>query len=139
MTEDVFGGWGAAGRWRWLRSRERLRQRVLARGAVYVYRRNGSSWNFEAYLKATNPRLGGQFGFSVCTTGNIIAIGANLEDSSGSDPNDGAAQKSGAACVYAWDGANWQATQRLKASNLGDDDQFGTAIGCAGTESSCSL
>ncbi|TMG76709.1 MAG: hypothetical protein E6H75_07805, partial [Betaproteobacteria bacterium] len=34
-------------------------------GAVYVYIRSGTTWTQQAYIKASNPGAGDQFGFSV--------------------------------------------------------------------------
>ncbi len=50
-------------------------------GAVYVYKRTGSIWAQEAYVKAVNNGSGDNFGYSVSLSGDTLAVGAYLEDS----------------------------------------------------------
>ena len=50
-------------------------------GAVYVYKRTGTSWMQEAYIKASNNDAGDQFGWSVALEGDTLAVGARSEDS----------------------------------------------------------
>ncbi|PRQ03999.1 hypothetical protein ENSA5_11820 [Enhygromyxa salina] len=56
-----------------------------AAGAVYVFARNGGVWTQQAYVKASNTGASDQFGLSVALsgTGDTLAVGAHLEDSSG--------------------------------------------------------
>ncbi len=53
-------------------------------GAAYVYRRVGGAWQFDAYLKATNPGPDDRFGWRVAVSGDgdTLAVGAYLEDGS---------------------------------------------------------
>ncbi|MBI4374157.1 MAG: FG-GAP repeat protein [Deltaproteobacteria bacterium] len=51
-------------------------------GAVYVFRRSGTAWSHEAYLKASNTSNSDWYGFSVAVNGDTIAVGAYQEDSS---------------------------------------------------------
>ncbi len=51
-------------------------------GAVYMFIRNGSTWNQQAYLKASNSGSFDYFGHSVSISGNTIVVGTYLEDSS---------------------------------------------------------
>jgi hypothetical protein len=50
-------------------------------GAVYVFRRTGTSWQQEAYLKASNTDPGDFFGTSVALAGDTLAVGTTGEDS----------------------------------------------------------
>ncbi|TGM08644.1 hypothetical protein EHQ86_02340, partial [Leptospira yasudae] len=50
-------------------------------GAVYVFRRIGTNWVQEAYLKAPNAEAGDSFGYSVAIFGDTIAVGAFGESS----------------------------------------------------------
>ncbi len=52
---------------------------ALSAGAAYVYRREGSAWVFEAYLKSPYPTGFGYFSSSVAISGDTIAIGARNE------------------------------------------------------------
>ena len=48
-------------------------------GAVYIYRRTGSSWARQAYIKAANAEASDQFGDSVMLSGDTLTVGANFE------------------------------------------------------------
>ncbi len=50
-------------------------------GAVYVYKRTGTTWAQEAYIKASNNDASDYFGSSVALDGNTLAVGAYREDS----------------------------------------------------------
>ncbi len=56
----------------------------LQSGAVYVYRRSGGTWSFEAFVKASNTGLLDAFGQTVALSANgtVLAVGAPTEDSS---------------------------------------------------------
>lgn len=53
-------------------------------GAVYVFERKKDVWSQRAYVKAGNPGMKDQFGFSLAlsATGDTLAAGAYFEDSS---------------------------------------------------------
>lgn len=50
-------------------------------GAAYVFKRTGTSWAQEAYLKAPNAENGDQFGFSVAVSNGSVLVGAVGEKS----------------------------------------------------------
>jgi hypothetical protein len=113
-------------------------------GAVYVFTRaaNGT-WAQQAYLKASNPGDGDDFGHvvSLSADGNTLAVSAYYESSSakgvnGDQKNDGVPQ-SGAVYVFTRAGNRWTQQAYIKASNtgeagegdnFGDGDQFGFAL-----------
>ncbi len=106
-------------------------------GAVYVYRRAGTLWAFEAYIKASNTGAGDWFGRSVALSqdGNTLAVGARREDGSGTGVNpasDERASDSGAVYVYRRTGATWALEAYIKASNAGADDHFGWSVALSG-------
>ena len=72
-------------------------------GAVYVFTRTGSTWNQQAYVKASNTEVGDGFGFSVALSGDTLAVGAPGEGSCatgiGGNQNNGCTA-SGAVYVY---------------------------------------
>ena len=108
-------------------------------GAVYVYLRNGSDWNLEAYIKAPviDPEpengVGDVFGWAVALSGdgNTLAISAVGEDSDGTGPENNGTSNSGAVYVYTRgiDGL-WALEESgyLKASNAGANDLFGHSL-----------
>jgi hypothetical protein len=112
-----------------------------ASGAVYIYRRSGTSWVHEAYIKASNTGANDVFGTSIALDGNVLAVGAPSESSAevgvhppaGGNQGDNSASSSGAAYVYRYDGTSWVHEAYIKASNTGINDAFGTSIGLAGT------
>jgi hypothetical protein len=74
-------------------------------GAAYFYARTGTAWSEQAYVKSSNTGAGDTFGIWVALSddGNTLAVGAPLEDGSGtgidsiSDEN---AANAGAAYLY---------------------------------------
>jgi len=50
-------------------------------GAVYVYKRTGTTWAQEAYIKASNNGVVDRFGYEVALDGDTLVVGASDEDS----------------------------------------------------------
>ena len=101
-------------------------------GAAYVFVRSGTTWNQQAYLKASNTEAGDSFGISVAVSGNTVAIGAESEGShatgiNGSQSNNDALN-AGAVYVFVRSGIAWSQQAYLKASNTGAGDAFGTSV-----------
>jgi hypothetical protein len=94
-------------------------------GAVYVFRRTGTDWLQEAYLKASDPSVSDLFGNSVALSGDTLAVGAFLEDSAPQDD-------SGAVYVFRHTGTDWRQEAHLKASNIGASDYFGNSVALSG-------
>jgi len=105
-------------------------------GAAYVFRRQGSTWNQEAYLKPSNTRAGFAFGQSVAIDGDTLVVGASSEDSDatgvGGNQASVAAPNSGAAYVFVRTGSTWSQQAYLKASNTGSGDGFGSSVAIDG-------
>ncbi len=104
-------------------------------GAVYVYKRSGSTWAMEAFVKASNPGAGDNFGTGMALDGDWLAIGAVYEDSgSAVDQNDETASSAGAVYTYKRSGSIWAFDAYLKPSNLTAPStyQFGRSIAIDG-------
>ena len=105
-------------------------------GAAYVFERSGSTWTQQAYLKASNPGIYDQFGFSVAISGNTIVVGAPSESSLDTgidgDQLDDSGGSAGAAYVFVRSGSNWSQQAYVKASNTGEDDGFGFSVAISG-------
>jgi hypothetical protein len=92
------------------------------------------SWKQAASVTASNKGEGYQFGFSLALSrdGNTLAVGAPLESSSATGINgkqaDHSAYSSGAVYVYSRSGKGWPQQAYIKASNTGENDQFGYAV-----------
>jgi hypothetical protein len=75
-------------------------------GAVFVLTRNGASWTYQKFLKATNADANDSFGgaVSVSSNGSTVAVGAPMEDGSATGINtnsgDNSAPDAGAAYVF---------------------------------------
>ncbi|MFT7485533.1 MAG: hypothetical protein ACI9F9_001383 [Candidatus Paceibacteria bacterium] len=101
-------------------------------GAAYVFRRSGTTWSQEAYLKASNTDPSDFFGFSVAVSGDRLVVGARGEASNGTDVNgnqsDDSVVEAGAAYVFNRTGNTWNQQAYLKASNTDAGDLFGFAV-----------
>ncbi|RHX86411.1 putative Ig domain-containing protein [Leptospira stimsonii] len=105
-------------------------------GAAYVFRRSGTTWAWEAYLKAPNTGSTNQFGNLVAISGDTIVVSAIFEDSDQSSITNSPstfvsntnATDSGAAYVYQRTGSNWAFQSYLKAPNAEANDNFGSSL-----------
>ncbi|MCA8944023.1 MAG: hypothetical protein KDB80_15775 [Planctomycetes bacterium] len=106
-------------------------------GAAYVFRRAGTVWAQDAFLKASNTGPGDNFGYSVDVSGDTVAVGALFEDSNATGidgfPGDSfLTMDSGAAYVFAFSSGTWSQEAYVKASNTEEFDQFGSAVAISG-------
>ena len=85
------------------------------KGAAYVYKRNGSSWELEQKLTVPNSDLTQYniLGLSVDIDGNSIVLGANNVTTGGGSANN----LEGAAFVFVRDGTTWSQQGRLVQTN----------------------
>ena len=101
-------------------------------GAVYIFSRSGGySWIHQSYIK---PSVAGsgflpalRFGnaVSLMGTGNILAVGCEGDDELESE--------SGAVYVFVrTNNLSWSQEARIKASNPGDSDLFGSDVALSG-------
>ncbi len=103
-------------------------------GAAYVFTRSGTTWSQQAYVKASNTRVGANFGCSVTLFGETLAVGALSESSnaSGVDGNgdDSSASNAGAVYVFTRKGVTWSQQAYIKASNTPTQTSanFGAAV-----------
>ena len=105
-----------------------------ASSAVYLFSRTETSWNQQAYLKASNTGDFDSFGESLVLSGdgNTLAVGAYEENSSSTgingDESDEAAVDSGAVYVFGRAGGAWNQKAYLKAPNTNSGDELGEHI-----------
>jgi len=113
-------------------------------GAVYIYKRTGTAWAQQAYVKASNAGAGDQFGTSVALSadGATLAVGANREASVasgvGGNQGDGGVAL-GAAYVFTRSGTAWTQQAYIKASNPDWFDEFATTIALSGDGSTLAV
>jgi hypothetical protein len=118
---------------------------VYNAGAVYIFtRRNAASpWVQQAYVKASNPQVGAEFGHVVTLSadGNTMAVSAYFEASAtkgiNGNQNDDSIPQAGAVYIFTRRGTTWAQQAYIKASNtgeagtdgnFGDGDQFGFSV-----------
>jgi len=116
---------------------------TFSSGAVYVFTRSGNTWAQQAYVKASNPGMGDEFGHVVVLSadGSTMAVSAYFEASNATGVNgnqaDDSIPQAGAVYVFTRRGNSWSQQAYLKASNtgragtadeFGDGDQFGFSL-----------
>jgi hypothetical protein len=105
-------------------------------GAVYVFRRCGSTWTQEAYLKASSPDEDDRFGSSVALSGDRLVVGAYGEDSAAGgvegDQQDNTSSRSGAVYVFRGTASGWSQEAYLKPSQPLADAAFGARVAIEG-------
>ncbi len=108
-------------------------------GAVYVYKRTGTTWVQEAYIKAANNDADDGFGYSISISGDTLAVGAGAEDSNQTTitngdnaSSDNSNAGSGAVYVYKRTGTTWVQEAYIKAANNDAADGFGYSISLLG-------
>lgn len=94
-------------------------------GAVYIFQRQGDSWNLQARLAPGDLGPEDHFGQSLALDGNLIAASAPSHDSSG-------LINSGTVYVYRQSGGNWLVEAVLVAGKPQSDAQFGSVAAMHG-------
>ena len=89
-------------------------------GSVYVFERNGETWNQTAKLTAPDASNFAYFGFSIGIDGDTAIIGATRDDEAGQD--------AGAAYVFVRNQFGWLPQAKLIGNNTEAEDRFGYAV-----------
>jgi len=92
----------------------------LLTGSAYIFRYNGTSWIEQQKLTASDAAHQDYFGTSVSIEGDVCAVGAPFNDSSGS------------AYIFRYNGSNWVQQQKLTASDGAPQDFFGISVCLSG-------
>ncbi len=90
-----------------------------AAGAVYVFRRSGSSWAEHSKLTGDSLSAGDFFGISLSASDGWLVVGAPRHDS-----------RKGAAYVFRYDDDSdqWTQTATLAGTGVENNHQFGTVV-----------
>ena len=100
-------------------------------GAAYIFERISGTWTETSILRASDLQATDYFGSSVAIDGTYAIVGAYFEDGSSTDT----AFNCGAVYIFERDGSgNWKQNSLLRASNLGDGDNFGGSVAISGTD-----
>jgi hypothetical protein len=98
-------------------------------GAVYIYQRNGASWQLQSVLTAPQPELLDQFGWAIALEGDRVAISANRKDVT---VNASRVQDAGAVYLFQRSGTTWSLESQLQASDPEADAHFGRSLALDG-------
>ena len=107
---------------------------IAGAGAVYLFERNqggADNWGEVKILRASDPQMTDEFGYSVSINGDTLAVGAFGEDGGPGDP----APSTGAVYVYERNrgGAdNWGEVAILRASDAQASDNFSAVVSISG-------
>jgi hypothetical protein len=101
-------------------------------GAAYIFVRTGTTWEQQAYVKASNTGANDLFGVGISLDGDELAIGAWQEGSNAVGVNGNQANNSafasGAVYLFHRTGTTWTQQVYLKASNSQTNDYFGLRL-----------
>ncbi len=93
-------------------------------GAVYIFKRSGTTWIQEARLTASDGAEFDYFGYSVSISGNHVLIGAYGDDGYG--------DRSGSTYIFKRNGNSWSQQQKIVSpdANLNDfiGEEFGVSV-----------
>jgi hypothetical protein len=95
-------------------------------GSAYVYEKTTDHhWRLQARLLASDGSAGDSFGSSLSISGNVIAVGAKLDDDKGSS--------AGSVYIFAQSSTNtWTQQTKLLASDGVGGDEFGVSVSVSG-------
>jgi hypothetical protein len=105
----------------------------LSAGAVYIFRRTGTTWAQQTYLKPPQIDAGDLFGFSLAFSfdGSVLAVGDYEEDGSSTvvnGPPDNNLGGAGAIYVYRRTGNTWTPEAYLKSLTPDGGDSLGAFV-----------
>ena len=89
-------------------------------GSAYVFVKNGSAWDEQAKLAASDKAPNDLFGQAVSIDGDTVVIGSFFDDDFGSH--------SGSAYVFRRDSAIWSEEAKLLPSDGAEADMFGISV-----------
>jgi len=93
-------------------------------GAAYIFTRSGTTWTQQQKIQASDLQANDYFGQAVAIDGDTVVVGARLEDTV--DYN------TGAAYIFTRDGTTWTQQQKIQASDLQANDNFGMSVAIDG-------
>ncbi len=87
-------------------------------GAAYIFYYDGTSWNYQAKLTASDHAAFAEFGGSVSISGDYAIVGASVN--------------AGTAYIFVRSGTTWTEQAKLTASDRGVGDYFGHSVSIDG-------
>lgn len=94
----------------------------LNAGAVYLFRFDGATWNFEQKVVSTDIEPFDEFGFALDMHEQSLIVGVPLDDDAGSH--------SGSAYVFRFDttSGQWEQRRKLVPTSLIGGERFGSSV-----------
>ena len=93
-------------------------------GAAYIFTRSGTTWTQQQKIQSSDAEASDWFGISVSISGDTVVVGAWKEDTGGSN--------AGAAYVFTRSGTTWTQQQKIQASDIETNDEFGASVSISG-------
>ena len=90
-------------------------------GSVYVFLNNGTSWNEQQRLIASDAEAFAEFGAAVSVSGDTLIVGAPRTNAN-----------SGSGYVFVWDGINWIQHHKLVTSDGTSTNSLGFSVSISG-------
>lgn len=101
-------------------------------GAIYVYKRKGSTWDRVQQIRASDPQADGFFGSKLALDKNHLLVGMPA----GSSDTKGKSLLLNAGCAYIFHkdkrSGQWLQTAKLVAKDRAEKDLFGTSVAIQG-------
>ncbi len=97
---------------------------ALTAGSIYVFTRSGTTWTQQQKIQSSDAAENDRFGKSVSIDGDTIVVGAHYEDDT--------AANAGSIYVFTRSGTTWTQQQKIQASDVAANDEFGTAVAISG-------
>ncbi|MBD3559343.1 hypothetical protein H6S82_10765, partial [Planktothrix sp. FACHB-1355] len=125
-SESYFGEEVAiSGEWAIAGSRKADGVGVQDAGIAYIFQLQDRKWQQKQLLQPIDLGVGDQFGCAVAIRGEWAIVGAHKADASG-------IQDAGSAYVFRLENGVWQQKQKLQATGLGVNSNFGKGIAISG-------
>ena len=99
-------------------------------GSAYIFKREGTGWEQQAKLVASDRTYNDYFGRSVSISGNYAIVGVPEEDEDASGEN--RSSNAGSAYIFYWDGSSWTQQTKIVASDRDYGDYFGSSVSLSG-------
>lgn len=95
-------------------------------GAAHIFKRNGTSWDHEVKIVASDRYHSDEFGHSTAIFGNYVVIGTYKEDEdeNGNNPKNNA----GSAYIFKYNGTNWVQEKKIVSSDRKAEDRFANSV-----------
>ncbi len=93
-------------------------------GSAYIYKRDGTTWNQQAKITASDGEEDDYFGQYASISGDYVVVGARGDDDRGAS--------SGSAYIFKRDGTTWSQQAKIMASDGAAGNRFGYSASISG-------